>query len=398
MPRNFRPAGVEFRPPVKLGDFYAEDLREGDSVLVVDGLYQQTAPLRHKEILSAIDAGVRVIGAGSIGALRAAELHEFGMIGVGRVFNGYRSGHFVDDSEVSLVHSASDPAKALTRALVSIDTAASDLSQRGELTSAEEIFVREVARDIHFTERTDRALRAAVEESSLSKALESVLDYVDQFDVKRMDAARGMEYLQTLAKKEPNRLSRPYASAFDTRTRLNFARWQGTDFTADQVLRTLQIALPDFGGRYLDYVTAVSGAGEIVSDIEVSLAGWRLTEESPSSRGWSHAQRILARTFRLPPGNLTFMDVPEEIVRGLDVAEVCQLISLCRGLDDGTAVSRADIQDWLWKIWGCDSERAFEVEAYDRGFLEVSEALRHASAMNPRVLCRIATSSSWRQK
>jgi hypothetical protein len=44
-----------------------------------------------------------------MGALRAAELHTFGMVGVGRVFEGYRDGVYEDDDEVAVVHGSRKP-------------------------------------------------------------------------------------------------------------------------------------------------------------------------------------------------------------------------------------------------------------------------------------------------
>lgn len=57
---------------------------------IVDGSFHQTRAVRHKEILALIDAGVTVLGAASMGALRAAELDTYGMIGVGRVYDDFR--------------------------------------------------------------------------------------------------------------------------------------------------------------------------------------------------------------------------------------------------------------------------------------------------------------------
>ena len=55
------------------------------------------------------------LGAGSIGALRAAELEAFGMVGEGRIFEAYRSGvlepydtPFEDDDEVAVVHAPAE--------------------------------------------------------------------------------------------------------------------------------------------------------------------------------------------------------------------------------------------------------------------------------------------------
>jgi hypothetical protein len=48
--------------------------------------------------------GVHVFGAASIGALRAAELAAFGMVGVGQIFNDYLDGRLEDDDEVAVDH------------------------------------------------------------------------------------------------------------------------------------------------------------------------------------------------------------------------------------------------------------------------------------------------------
>jgi hypothetical protein len=46
-------------------------------------IFDSTPAVLHKEILWAMDRGVGVSGAASMGALRAAELHWYGMVGVG---------------------------------------------------------------------------------------------------------------------------------------------------------------------------------------------------------------------------------------------------------------------------------------------------------------------------
>ncbi|MFE0063244.1 TfuA-like protein [Streptomyces sp. NPDC059003] len=106
--------------PVKHGDFLRADLTEGDIALVVDGLYHGNPPIRHKEILLAISRGVTVVGAASMGALRAAELHPYGMIGIGRVFEMYRDGVIDADDEVAVVHTEEPHWRILSEALVNI--------------------------------------------------------------------------------------------------------------------------------------------------------------------------------------------------------------------------------------------------------------------------------------
>ena len=56
----------------------------------------------------AMSRGIAVFGSASMGALRAAELAAFGMIGVGRVFGDYARGAIEDDDEVALAHATAE--------------------------------------------------------------------------------------------------------------------------------------------------------------------------------------------------------------------------------------------------------------------------------------------------
>lgn len=77
---------AEVAPPIAFGQALSYDLRSGDTLLIVDGLFFQQPSVRHKELLTLMADGVRVVGSSSMGALRAAELHPFGMEGYGWVF------------------------------------------------------------------------------------------------------------------------------------------------------------------------------------------------------------------------------------------------------------------------------------------------------------------------
>ena len=125
---------ARIRPPVRHGDLLRLSAAPGDRVLLVDGLLHG-APVGHKEILHLLDRGVAVVGAGGVGALRAAELHPYGMAGVGRVFELYRDGVLTADDEVAAVPSqegapAGDP-------LVNIRNGVERAVGTGLLTAAE---------------------------------------------------------------------------------------------------------------------------------------------------------------------------------------------------------------------------------------------------------------------
>jgi hypothetical protein len=94
----------DFRPPAKRGDIYRA-IRDGyKSILLIDGEFHGSPSVWQREIVDALREGVEVHGASSMGALRAAELHPFGMAGYGSIFEWYRDGIIDGDDEVALIY------------------------------------------------------------------------------------------------------------------------------------------------------------------------------------------------------------------------------------------------------------------------------------------------------
>jgi hypothetical protein len=107
LPPRMRPAGEtcwDWRPPVRQGELYRAALDRPAAIGVIDGYFEIVPTVWHKEILWAMEAGIHVFGAASIGALRAAELDSFGMRGIGRIYEDFRSGVLQDDDEVAVLH------------------------------------------------------------------------------------------------------------------------------------------------------------------------------------------------------------------------------------------------------------------------------------------------------
>jgi hypothetical protein len=107
-------------PPARQGELLSTMLRFRPSVVVlIDGVFHQSQSVWHKEIGYALMRGVVVIGAASMGALRAAEMHRYGMIGIGEVYKRYRDG----EEDDSLVAMSFDPTtyKPLSNAVVGQD-------------------------------------------------------------------------------------------------------------------------------------------------------------------------------------------------------------------------------------------------------------------------------------
>lgn len=97
--------GAIVRPPVAVGEILVLARRRGiTQIAIIDGYFERMAAVWHKEILLALERGIAVWGAASMGALRAAELAPFGMRGVGAIYRGFATGALVADDEVAVAH------------------------------------------------------------------------------------------------------------------------------------------------------------------------------------------------------------------------------------------------------------------------------------------------------
>ncbi|MEP2641554.1 TfuA-like protein [Roseobacter sp.] len=155
---------ADVRPPARAGDIYAACQQGATAIGLIDGFFDGVPSVWHKEILWALDRGIAVFGASSMGALRAAELHEFGMIGIGAIFAAYRDGTLEDDDEVALRHgpaelgyiALSDP---MVNIRASLDAAVTDGIVPHETAQA----LIDHAKELHFADRSwDRLLAASV--------------------------------------------------------------------------------------------------------------------------------------------------------------------------------------------------------------------------------------------
>lgn len=96
--------GFEWRSPASAGDILTLVESPPARLCLIDGFFDSRPAPWHKELLQVMAQGTLVFGAASMGALRAAELQCFGMIGVGAIFRAYRNGLLVGDDEVALIH------------------------------------------------------------------------------------------------------------------------------------------------------------------------------------------------------------------------------------------------------------------------------------------------------
>ncbi|TYB57668.1 hypothetical protein FXF51_39940 [Nonomuraea sp. PA05] len=158
---------IRVLPPVKAGDLLALEPRPGDVIGIVDGLFHQVRSVQHKEILYALQCGAAVLGAASMGALRAAELAPFGMRGVGRVYADFASGRLTSDDEVAVAHTDREHGyRCLTFPLVSLRYTVERLVELGRMSPREAGELIREMRAVHYLDRTfgrlaERPLKSA---------------------------------------------------------------------------------------------------------------------------------------------------------------------------------------------------------------------------------------------
>lgn len=164
-------AAIDLRPPAAEGDVYRAALERPRAIALVDGYFEDQPAVWHKEILWAMAQGIHVFGAASMGALRAAELHAFGMIGVGVIYRAYRHGVLTDDSEVAVLHGPAELGyPVLTEALVNV-RATLAAAQAERIVSVEgRRLVRAAAARIFYKERTWERIIAAARAAGLPEA------------------------------------------------------------------------------------------------------------------------------------------------------------------------------------------------------------------------------------
>ena len=193
-PPSARPAvaGLEWRPPLCRGDLYLAALQRPRLIGVVDGYFETVPTVWHKEILWALAQGIHVYGAASIGALRAAELADFGMTGIGLVYRQFRAGTLIDDDEVAVLHGPAEVDYVpVTEAMVNVRSTVDCALQSGVMEPDAAAILVSAAKSLFYKDRTyELVLKRGAECGLASKELERFALWLPRgkIDQKRLDA------------------------------------------------------------------------------------------------------------------------------------------------------------------------------------------------------------------
>lgn len=204
-------------PPAQHGDVYrAVSLLRPRAIGIVDGYFESVPSVWHKEILWAMRQGVHVFGAGSMGALRAAELASFGMRGVGVIFEAYRDGvlegsdaPFEDDDEVAVVHGPPESGYiAASEAMVNIRCTLANAERDAVIGAETRARLVGIAKALFFPERSyERLLQEARDAGMPGAELAALRAWLPAGRVnrKRADALAMLEAMRAFLDADPGR-------------------------------------------------------------------------------------------------------------------------------------------------------------------------------------------------
>lgn len=275
------------RPPARRLDLYRDRAFGASTFVIIDGVFFQQLAIAPREVLDLLDDGARVIGAASMGALRAAECWPRGMVGKGLIFRLFKRGLLDSDDEVAVSFQAERPAHG-TVALINVRYAARRARRAGLLSKTQSDALVSAAQALFFAERHwPRILADAgvAADATLNKALRG-------YDLKRADALRCLKYVASL----PSLPSAPRVLVPRDHT-----RERGAD-ARQHAPRDAQVRLADWlllSGRYRQlFPRAKRLPLDAPPSPTVSRAWWRALEE----RGQLDQELFRYQAFRVGAG------------------------------------------------------------------------------------------------
>ncbi|CUJ97127.1 hypothetical protein RUE5091_01759 [Ruegeria denitrificans] len=170
-------------PPVRQGDVYRVARTNTSAIGIIDGFFEGVPSVWHKEILWAMEQGIPVFGSASMGALRAAELADFGMIGVGQIFQDYYNDVLQDDDEVAVLHSPAELGfKPLSEPMVSIRATVAQAQTAGVLPADTASKILQITKAMHYRKRIWADIISAMRD------LPGISEFSDWLPTGRIDA------------------------------------------------------------------------------------------------------------------------------------------------------------------------------------------------------------------
>ncbi|MEH0551150.1 TfuA-like protein [Streptomyces sp. B21-101] len=384
---------VRVWPPARHGDLFDSAIRGGDTVVVIDGAYHQAPALRHKEILAVMGREVRVVGAASIGALRAAELAPYGMLGVGRIYSAYASGEIDGDDEVAVGQAPDGEWDALTWPVVNLRHVLQLARSAAVLDGERAARLLAALRAVYYPQRTTAAVRSVCRRQGETEFAGWLAEQREQDrhfgDLKRADALAAVR--MAVGGQAPQPDTQPAPVVWET---TYFRRWSnafartcvaGLDLSTEDRLVYQQVFDPAFHETWAAYLehrslhpAADGGPGLPLAERLAEVTG----NDLPADRVFHPAIDLRNEaTVALLLAGETEMDRQA-------VARYADALARERRRRPGfsTAAVRDDLtRRHLLRVWQCPVER-FDAEASARGLVCGARAVETAKRLVPGLL------------
>ncbi|MFL5586811.1 MAG: TfuA-like protein [Ktedonobacteraceae bacterium] len=198
--------GSDLRGPIRRGDLYRERLLRRSVFIIIDGVFLQEQAVSPREIIDVIADGALVVGASSMGALRAAECWPVGMRGIGSIYRLFRYDCLKSDDEVAVAFDPSDSYRPLSVPLINVRYALSRAVRAGWLHRAEAERAARAAEELFYPHRHWRIL---LERAGLAHKAGHLEAWLSKHDLKKMDALRALRAVSRWIAAKPELADRP---------------------------------------------------------------------------------------------------------------------------------------------------------------------------------------------
>jgi hypothetical protein len=189
---------VIYKRPIKRGDL-GHDIKENPDIIgIIDGVFHQNSSVGHKEILNVINKGITVVGASSMGALRASELDTLGMTGIGYVYEQYATGKVASDDDVAVMLD-SETLEALSEPLINMEYVFENAVRENIITENQKDELIKIAKSTFYPKRN---YSQTLSSSSLDDETKSkLIDFIRRsVDIKKEDAKELIIYIADMIK------------------------------------------------------------------------------------------------------------------------------------------------------------------------------------------------------
>ena len=189
---------VIYKRPIKRGDL-GHDMKENPDIIgIIDGVFHQNSSVGHKEILNVINNGVTVVGASSMGALRASELDSLGMKGIGYVYEQYATGKVTSDDDVAVMLD-SETLEALSEPLINMDYVFTNAVSESIITQDQKDELIKIAKSTFYPKRN---YSQTLSSSNLDdKTKSNLINFIRiSVDIKKEDTKELIKYIAEMIK------------------------------------------------------------------------------------------------------------------------------------------------------------------------------------------------------